>query len=157
MTGTLLEVLISLLVLAGAFFTLAGSIGLVRFPDFFLRLHGPTKATTLGVGSLLLASALYFSWQGDALRFPEVLIMLFLFMTAPVSAHLMGKAALHLGVECNPELPRKRADAAGWTGALRHAEPAGGAAGPEASSASAQSPGPQDPPAPARAPAETRR
>jgi multicomponent K+:H+ antiporter subunit G len=111
----LLEGLISLLVLAGAFFTLAGSIGLVRFPDFFLRLHGPTKATTLGVGSLLLASALYFSWQEAQIRFPEVLIMLFLFMTAPVSAHLLAKAALHLGAQSRAGLPRKRPQAPGWS------------------------------------------
>jgi multicomponent K+:H+ antiporter subunit G len=110
----LLEGLIALLILAGAFFTLAGSIGLVRLPDFFLRLHGPTKATTLGVGSLLLASALYFSWHEEQIRFPEVLIMLFLFMTAPVSAHLLAKAALHLGVASSAALPRKRAEAAGW-------------------------------------------
>lgn len=111
----LLEGLISLLILAGAFFTLAGSIGLVRFPDFFLRLHGPTKSTTLGVGSLLLASALHFSSQEAQIRFPEVLIMLFLFMTAPVSAHLLAKAALHLRVAPRAALPRKRAEAAGWT------------------------------------------
>ena len=111
----LLEALASLLVLAGAFFTLAGSIGLARFPDFFLRLHGPTKATTLGAGSLLLASALNFSARGEQIRFPEVLIMLFLFITAPVSAHLMAKAALHLRVACPPGLPSKRRDGPGWT------------------------------------------
>ena len=110
----LLEALVSLLILAGAFFTLAGSIGLVRFPDFFLRLHGPTKATTLGVGSLLLASAVYFSWQEAQIRFQEVLIMLFLFMTAPVSAHLLAKAALHLDVGSRAPLPRKRPQAPGW-------------------------------------------
>jgi multicomponent K+:H+ antiporter subunit G len=116
MTGAvLLEALISLLILAGAFFTLAGSIALVRFPDFFLRLHGPTKATTLGVGSLLIASALFFSWQEEQIRFPELLIMLFLFMTAPVSAHLLAKAALHLGVASGVPLPRKRPHSAGWS------------------------------------------
>lgn len=110
----LIEALIAFLILAGAFFTLTGSIGLARFPDFFLRLHGPTKASTLGVGSLLLASALWFSWHGDEIRFPEVLIMLFLFITAPVSAHLMSKAALHHRVACRPVQPRKRLDGAGW-------------------------------------------
>ena len=117
MSALLLEALIALLVLGGAFFTLAGSIGLVRFDNFFLRLHGPTKSTTLGVGSLLLASALHFSWQGEAIRFPELLIMLFLFMTAPVSAHLLAKAALHLKVPCRPGLPQKRLQAPGWTNA----------------------------------------
>ena len=111
------EAVVSALILTGAFFTLTGSIAMVRFPDFFLRLHGPTKATTLGVGALLLASALFFSWEEGYARFQEVLIMLFLFMTAPVSAHLLAKAALHLGVECRPRRPRKRADAAGWSGA----------------------------------------
>ena len=113
--AALLEGLVSLLILAGAFFTLAGSIGLVRFPDFFLRLHGPTKATTLGVGSLLLASALFFSWHEEQIRFPEVLIMLFLVMTAPVSAHLLAKAALHLDVASRAALPRKRPQAPGWS------------------------------------------
>ena len=50
------EVLVSILLLAGALFTLIGSIGLVRLPDVLMRLHGPTKATTLGVGSTLLGS-----------------------------------------------------------------------------------------------------
>jgi multicomponent K+:H+ antiporter subunit G len=124
MTGIalLLEALASLLVLAGAFFTLAGSIGLARFPDFFLRLHGPTKATTLGVGSLLIASALHFSSQGAQIRFQEVLIMLFLFITAPVSATLMAKSALHLRVACPPGLPSKRLDGPGWTNAARDVE-----------------------------------
>ena len=110
-----LEAVISLLILAGAFFTLAGSIGLARFPYFFLRLHGPTKATTLGVGSLLIASALHFSSHGEQIRFQEVLIMLFLFITAPVSAHLMAKAALHVRVASRPALPCKRLDGPGWT------------------------------------------
>jgi multicomponent K+:H+ antiporter subunit G len=114
--AALVEGLVALLILTGAFFTLAGSIAMVRFPDFFLRLHGPTKATTLGVGALLLAVALHFSWHEGHVRVQEVLIMLFLFMTAPVSAHLLAKAALHLGVECRTELPRKRAGAAGWHG-----------------------------------------
>jgi multicomponent K+:H+ antiporter subunit G len=110
----LVEALVALLILTGAFFTLAGSVAMVRFPDFFLRLHGPTKATTLGVGSLLLASAAYFSGQEGALRCPEILIMLFLFMTAPVSAHLLAKTAMHVKVRCHPPLPSKRQDGPGW-------------------------------------------
>ena len=57
---------------------------------------GPTKATTLGVGSLLIASAVHFSSRGDGLSLHEILVTLFLFITAPVSAHLLSKAALHL-------------------------------------------------------------
>ena len=50
------ELAVAVLLLVGSFFTLVGSIGLVRLPDFFMRLHGPTKATTLGVGGVLLAA-----------------------------------------------------------------------------------------------------
>ncbi len=92
----LTETLLSILILAGAIFTFIGSLGLVRLRDFYTRLHAPTKATTLGVGSLLIASSIYFSTRGDGISLHEILITLFLFITAPVSAHLMAKAALHL-------------------------------------------------------------
>ncbi|WP_303903967.1 Na+/H+ antiporter subunit G [Thiohalomonas denitrificans] len=94
----LIEILVSLFLLIGAGFALIGSIGLVRLPDFFTRLHGPTKATTLGIGGMLIASMIYFSVQTGQLSLHELLVALFLFMTAPVSAHLLAKAALHLKV-----------------------------------------------------------
>lgn len=90
------EIIISLLILLGAFFTLVGSIGLVKLPDFFTRLHGPTKATTLGVGAVLVASTLYFTFTTGELSLHEILITTFLFITAPVSAHLMAKSAIHI-------------------------------------------------------------
>lgn len=92
----MLEYLLSFLILTGAVFTCIGSLGLVRLRDFYTRLHGPTKATTLGVGSLLIASAIFFSTRGEGISLHEVLVTLFLFITAPVSAHLLAKAALHL-------------------------------------------------------------
>lgn len=92
----MLEWILALLVLIGAFFTLVGSIGLYKLPDFFMRLHGPTKATTLGVGAILLSSALYFTFHTEHASLHEILVTLFLFITAPVSAHLMAKAALHI-------------------------------------------------------------
>ncbi|MDO9023294.1 monovalent cation/H(+) antiporter subunit G, partial [Zwartia sp.] len=52
----MLEIITSVLLLVGAFFILVGAIGLARLPDFFMRLHAPTKASTLGVGGVLLAS-----------------------------------------------------------------------------------------------------
>jgi len=90
-----MDFLIALFLLIGSFFTLIGSVGLVKLPDFFMRLHGPTKATTLGVGAMLVASMLYYFSYHDVVRLNELLIIIFLFMTAPVSAHLMSKAALH--------------------------------------------------------------
>lgn len=95
-----LEILISVLLFAGACFALVGSIGLARLQDFFLRLHGPTKATTLGVGGMIIGSIIFFSNQDQGLSLHELLIALFLFITAPVSAHIVGKAALHMQLPC---------------------------------------------------------
>ena len=91
----LIEWLVSASVIVGGVFALVGSIGLARLPDFYTRLHGPTKATTLGVGGTIVASLLFFSWQERGLQLHEVLITLFLFITAPVSAHMLAKAAMH--------------------------------------------------------------
>ena len=90
---TAIDLFAAALVLLGAGFALIGSIGLVRLPDIYTRLHGPTKATTLGVGSILLGSILFFSSR-QGLSLHEVLVSLFLFITAPVSAHLIARAAL---------------------------------------------------------------
>jgi multicomponent K+:H+ antiporter subunit G len=94
----IIEALVSFFLVVGAAFALIGSIGLTRLPDFFSRLHGPTKATTLGVGGVLVASAIHFS-IGPGTSLHEVLVTIFLFMTAPVSAHLACKAAMHIGVD----------------------------------------------------------
>jgi multicomponent K+:H+ antiporter subunit G len=88
-----MELLASVALLAGAAFVLVGSIGLVRLPDTFARLHGPSKATTLGLGGILIASMLHQAATGD-LSLRELAIALFLFITAPVVGHLIAKAAL---------------------------------------------------------------
>jgi len=94
----MLEIILSILIIVGGFFTLVGSLGLFKLRDFYMRLHGPTKASTLGVGAILIASALHFSFKTGELSLHEILVTLFLFITAPVSAHLMAKAALHIRV-----------------------------------------------------------
>ena len=99
----LLEWLVALMLLIGSFFTLVGAIGLVRLPDFFMRLHAPTKATTLGVGGMLLASIAYSISHGVSLH--ELLITLFLFVTAPVSASLLARAALRRRLKSRAPLP----------------------------------------------------
>ncbi|WP_341886666.1 Na+/H+ antiporter subunit G [Variovorax sp. YR752] len=91
------EVIVAALLVVGGVFTLVGAIGMLRFPDFYMRLHAPTKATTLGVGGVLLASLALSWWRGE-FGVHELLITLFLFITAPVSANLMAKAAMHLHV-----------------------------------------------------------
>lgn len=98
-----LEIIASVLLLVGSFFTLVGAIGLVRLPDFFMRLHSPTKATTLGVGGMLLAAIVYTS--GSELTLRELLITVFLFVTAPVSAYLMGQAGLRRRLRSRAPLP----------------------------------------------------
>jgi multicomponent K+:H+ antiporter subunit G len=90
---------------AGAGFSLIGSLGLARMPDFFTRLHGPSKATTLGIGSLLVASAVYLSVSGQGLSLQEFMIPLFVAITTPVSTHLLAKAARH----------RRLPGSEGWT------------------------------------------
>ncbi|TFY96845.1 Na+/H+ antiporter subunit G [Ramlibacter rhizophilus] len=100
-----LQAVVALLLVVGGAFSLIGAIGFLRFPDFYMRLHAPTKASTLGVGGLLLASMAWHGGLGEfALR--ELLITLFVFVTAPVSANLLAQAALHLRVRSQaPEPP----------------------------------------------------
>ncbi len=87
--------LASALIIGGAVFAFIGSVGLIILPDFMTRLHAPTKSTTLGVGGVIFGSILYFSSKGQ-LSLHELLIAIFLFLTAPISAHLLAKAGLHL-------------------------------------------------------------
>ncbi|WP_280563052.1 MULTISPECIES: Na+/H+ antiporter subunit G [unclassified Chromohalobacter] len=92
---TLMEGVIAFFLIAGSIFALIGSLGLARMKDFYMRLHGPSKISTLGVGCVLLASIAYFSLLASGPSLQELLITIFLFITAPVSAHLLSKSALH--------------------------------------------------------------
>jgi len=102
-----LDLLLAVLLVIGAAFALIGSWGLARLSDFFKRLHGPTKASTLGVGCVLIASMLYFTFRPGATgaSLHELLITLFVFLTAPISAHLLVKAALALDPGERPAPP----------------------------------------------------
>ncbi|MDM1249024.1 Na+/H+ antiporter subunit G [Acinetobacter sichuanensis] len=91
----IMEVIVSFFLIIGAFFLLVGGIGMVKLPDLFMRLHAPTKSSTLGLGSVLLAAMIYAAFQGR-FGFAELLITLFAFITAPVSANLIAQAAIHL-------------------------------------------------------------
>jgi multicomponent K+:H+ antiporter subunit G len=89
------DYLVAALLIGGALFMLVGSWGLAKLPDFYTRLHAPTKASTLGMGATLLGSLVWFSVQEESLHIHELVISIFLFLTAPVSAYMMGKAAIH--------------------------------------------------------------
>jgi len=101
----LADILIAFLLVSGGFFGLVGAWGLVRLPDMMTRLHGPTKAATLGVGSVLIASMAYFWAHQGQLSWHELLIALFVFLTAPITGLYVGKAHMHLSWK-KGELPR---------------------------------------------------
>lgn len=90
-----LEILVCFFLILGSFFMLVGSIGLIRLPDLFTRLHAPTKSSTLGLGSFLTAAMIHSTIYSE-FGFPELIIALLSFITAPVSANLLAQAALHL-------------------------------------------------------------
>lgn len=94
MLESLLEGVIAFMLIAGGAFAFIGSLGLTHLKDFYMRLHGPSKTTTLGVGCTLIGSMIYFSLH-DGPVVQEFLITIFVFITAPVSAHMLAKSALH--------------------------------------------------------------
>ena len=90
------ESLSLLLLLLGSIFMLLAAIGLARMPDVLMRLHSTTKSTTLGVVCIMLGVALFFNDFAIGVR--ALAIVAFMFSTAPVAAHMIGRAAYHSGV-----------------------------------------------------------
>ncbi|WP_333683552.1 Na+/H+ antiporter subunit G [Pontibaca methylaminivorans] len=90
------EIVIAFLLVVGGIFGFAGSFGLIKFRDPMSRLHTPTLATTLGVGGVLLGSMLH-AWVFQG-RFSlhEILIIMFLLIAPPLSAHFLAKLHIHL-------------------------------------------------------------
>ena len=86
---------VAVLLLIGAFFTISSAVGLVKLDTSMKRLHAPTKVGTMGIGSLLLAS-IVMSFVSGGSSFHELLIMAFLFVTAPISANFISKVHIHL-------------------------------------------------------------
>ena len=85
----------AILVLLGSILTLIGTIGLLRFKSFYARVHAPTLGTTLGIGCVLIASILYFSVLQSRPVLHEILIMIFVTVTTPITLMLLVSAALH--------------------------------------------------------------
>ena len=107
----LVDALVAILLVLGGVFGLVGSYGLVKLPDLMTRLHAPTKATTLGVGGVLVASMIHFAFA-DGVSLHEILVTLFLFLTAPITANLIAKAWLHR--HSGPEALPPTGGATGW-------------------------------------------
>lgn len=91
----MIEYVTGLLILAGSFFCLVAALGVIRLPDPLIRMHAATKAGSLGAGLLTMAHALFYQEMGISLR--AVTLILLLLLTAPVAAHLIGRAAYRSG------------------------------------------------------------
>ena len=85
----------AILLMLGGLCALIGSLGLVRLGNVFQRMHGPSMGNTLGAGSVLLASILVSSFLAQRPVFHEILITVFVVITAPVTAMLLMRAAIH--------------------------------------------------------------
>ena len=86
--------LVAVLVLGGALLTLLGSLGLLRSPTFYSRVHPPTLGGTLGMSGVLFASLVYFSVTGKRASVHEILLIVFLPVVTPVTMMLLARAAI---------------------------------------------------------------
>ncbi|MFB6111997.1 MAG: monovalent cation/H(+) antiporter subunit G [Halobacteriaceae archaeon] len=97
MTGVIPAAVVTLLLVVGSFFLAVGTIGLIRLPDVYNRLHATSKATTLGAASIFLAGFVYFGPAGAGLT--SLIGIVFLFLTAPTGAHMISRSAQRMGVD----------------------------------------------------------
>ncbi|MCH7408619.1 monovalent cation/H(+) antiporter subunit G [Belliella sp. DSM 111904] len=91
------EILVYILSTSGAIFILLAAVGIVKMPDLYLRISVTTKAATLGIGLILLSAAFYFN--DNAISARVVAIIIFMLLTAPVGAHMIGRASYFTGVK----------------------------------------------------------
>ncbi len=99
---------VCLLLLSGSAITLVGSIGLIRLKTFYGRLHAPTLSSSAGTILICLASMFAFAVLQNRWIFHEVLIILFVILTTPVTLMLLGQAALYRDrIEGSTDVPRK--------------------------------------------------
>lgn len=91
------EIITGILVLLGGGFTFLAGVGILRLPDVFIRMHASTKVGTLGSGLIMAGVAVYL--QDANTSFEALLIVLFLLLTAPIGAHMIGRAAMRIGVK----------------------------------------------------------
>ena len=107
------DTIVSVLIVGGGAFAAIAGLGLIKFPDVLMRMHASTKAGTLGVGLIVAGVALHFN---DALVIAKALLIIaFLLLTAPVAAHLIGRASYRSGVPLSEgtrmlDGPMKRAE-----------------------------------------------
>lgn len=95
----MIEVIVSLLILVGLLFILAGAAGVYRMPDFYCRAHASGMASTLGVGCLMLAAVVHFTALTGQFAFKLFLMALFIFFTGPIATHMLSRGAYFTGVK----------------------------------------------------------
>ncbi|MGB9987875.1 monovalent cation/H(+) antiporter subunit G [Salarchaeum japonicum] len=95
--NTLTAVIVTALLVVGSAFLTIGTLGLLRLPDVYNRMHATSKATTLGAASIFLAGFVYFGPSGEGLT--SLVGIVFLFLTTPTGAHMISRSAQKMGVE----------------------------------------------------------
>ena len=101
-----LDILSSVLLLAGVFFGFTGALGLFRFPDFFTRAHA--ASVTESIASILIVAGLLLQTQFDLNTAKLIFILLFLMITSPTATHALAKSARHGGLLSLPETDKQR-------------------------------------------------
>ena len=92
----MMDWIVGILLIAGSGFAVIAALGVLRLPDVLIRMHASTKVGTLSSGLVMLASALHFGEAQIVVR--AIAIMLFLLLTAPIGAHMIGRAVIQTGV-----------------------------------------------------------
>ena len=90
------EIISALLLVLGSLFSFVAALGMLRLPDTVIRMHAATKAGTLGAGLVLIGEAFFYAELGIMLR--ALAAITFLLLTAPVAAHLIGRAAYYSNI-----------------------------------------------------------
>jgi len=99
MIETVMSSIIAFFILGGAFFGFVAAIGIIRLPDMYTRLHAASKSSTLGVMMMMTGTFLYFWYVEGYVDTELILAVVFIFITAPVAAHLLGRSGFHADVE----------------------------------------------------------
>ncbi|MEC5422177.1 monovalent cation/H(+) antiporter subunit G [Virgibacillus sp. C22-A2] len=98
-SNIIINIIIIVSILVGTFFIFSASLGILRFPDVYTRLHAATKAATLGISTILIGAFLFLYVSHSIVSGKLLLAIVFIFLTAPVSAHMLARAAHENGVK----------------------------------------------------------
>lgn len=96
-----IQCLVSILLIIGGLAALIGAIGMLRFNDFYMRMHGPAMSSTIGIGCCIIASIIFYWFHTGSLGLQPLVLMVLVVVTTPISAHLLTMSAMHM------KLPRQ--------------------------------------------------